>query len=683
MDKRETLKHYFGHDDFRPGQETLVDALLAGRDVLGVMPTGAGKSMCYQIPALMLPGVTIVISPLISLMKDQVAALKSAGVPAAYLNSSLTPRQLDLATERAREGAYRIIYVAPERLETASFMRFAASAPIGLIAVDEAHCVSQWGQDFRPNYLRISSFVDSLPKRPAIGAFTATATERVREDIIRMLALRDPVTTTTGFDRPNLFFEVDQPKSKYEALRAILQTKTGESGIVYCATRKNVEEVTDKLTMAGFSVGRYHAGLSDEERMQSQEDFQYDRVQIMVATNAFGMGIDKSNVRFVIHYNMPKSMEAYYQEAGRAGRDGEAAECILLYSGQDIFTGRWMIEHGEPNAELSAAEQAKVRQQDLQRLSRMADFSQSAQCLRGEILRYFGQEAPLHCDGCSSCKGARYGFVNEIERPGRRRKADIYIYPDKPELLPMKPKKPAMGEEVQGEPDSLFEALRRCRLALSKQLHVPPYIVCDDKTLADMARRAPHTPDQLLDVHGMGVNKVGKYGRAFLDAIHAYEGKSGASAAAVRPAGRKHASAASTAKAAKKTQLAQSVTEQLRRGYLAGVSIPQLAAMSTLSEKQVTTVLRKLHLLPGSVPEIPEEPTIEPPQPARPKPVTHVSAEAANPPAPNAGKLWQSAELDQLRTAYLSGRSVKQLAEQYGRDAREVREQLMRMNLII
>lgn len=353
MDKHEVLKRYFGHDSFRPGQEPLIDALLSGRDALGIMPTGAGKSMCYQIPALMLPGITIVISPLISLMKDQVASLKEAGVPAAYLNSSLTTGQMSLAMQRAEQGMYKIIYVAPERLEAVSFLRFSRNARISLVAVDEAHCVSQWGQDFRPNYLRIAEYLDALPVRPPVGAFTATATARVREDVVRLLQLRNPVLSTTGFDRANLYFEVCQPKSKYEALRSILYRKRGQCGIVYCATRKNVEEVTDKLLMDGFSAGRYHAGLSDEERQRCQEDFQYDRVAVMVATNAFGMGIDKSNVNYVIHYNMPRSMEAYYQEAGRAGRDGSEAECILLYSGQDIMTAKWMLEHSDPNPDLS------------------------------------------------------------------------------------------------------------------------------------------------------------------------------------------------------------------------------------------------------------------------------------------------------------------------------------------
>ena len=432
MQAQETLRKYFGHEAFRPGQEVMVNALTHHRDALGVMPTGAGKSMCYQVPALMLPGVAIVISPLISLMADQVAALKSAGVPAAYLNSSLTPRQMELAMQRARQGAYKIIYVAPERLETPSFQTMAQSMPISLLAVDEAHCVSQWGQDFRPVYLRIADFVDSLPTRPVMGAFTATATERVRQDIIRLLRLQNPETVTTGFDRPNLYFEVIRPKNRDAALMDILRRKRGESGIVYCATRKAVEQVCDKLIRAGIDATRYHAGLSDEERKENQEKFQYDTCPVMVATNAFGMGIDKSNVRFVIHYQMPRSMEAYYQEAGRAGRDGEAAECILLYNGSDIFTAKWMIEHTEPNENMTAAEQSAVRYQDMNRLNRMVDYCTKPGCLRAFILRYFGENAAQDCGHCSACCGARYGeaFLGVI-RPyvaqERKMKANVKL----------------------------------------------------------------------------------------------------------------------------------------------------------------------------------------------------------------------------------------------------------------
>ena len=513
MDKRQVLQHYFGHDSFRAGQEKMVDALLAGRDALGVMPTGAGKSMCYQVPALMMPGVTLVISPLISLMADQVAALKSAGVPAAYLNSTLTPRQMDLALERAREGAYKIIYVAPERLETASFLRFAKSVKIALLAVDEAHCISQWGQDFRPVYLRIADFVQQLPTRPVIGAFTATATQRVREDIIRHLQLVNPESVTTGFDRPNLYFEVVRcgaGRGRDVALQDILRGKMGQSGIVYCATRKAVETVCDKLNEAGVAASRYHAGLSDEERKQNQEDFQYDRVQVMVATNAFGMGIDKSNVRFVIHYNMPRSMEAYYQEAGRAGRDGEKAECILLYSGQDIITAKWMIENSPPNEALSAAEQSAVRKQDLNRLNSMIDYCLRDECLRGSILRYFGESPDEHCGDCGFCTGGRY--QQEARKPAASTRRTAVSAP-KPVKAPKK---------IDAPDGSLMEKLKAVRMTLAKQQHVPPYIICNDATLTSMARIRPQTKQGMLSVSGMGEVKTAKYGDAFLQAIKAH-----------------------------------------------------------------------------------------------------------------------------------------------------------------
>lgn len=577
MDKIETLRHYFGHDGFRQGQEELVDALLAGRDCLGIMPTGAGKSMCYQIPALMKTGVALVISPLISLMKDQVAALKSAGVPAAYLNSSLTPRQLDLATERARMGEYRIIYVAPERLEAPSFLQFARNAPLSLIAVDEAHCVSQWGQDFRPNYLKIADFVESLPRRPAVGAFTATATARVRDDIIRLLRLRSPAMAATGFDRPNLYFEVVRPQSKYPALSAILRTKREQCGIVYCATRKAVEEVCDKLVAEGFAAGRYHAGLPDEERRRSQEDFQFDRIQVMVATNAFGMGIDKSNVNYVIHYNMPKSMEAYYQEAGRAGRDGTDAECIMLYNGSDIFTAKWMLEHSEPNPDLSADEQEAVRRQDLRRLETMIDYCNTTSCLRGYILRYFGQTSPERCDGCSSCLGAQYDCVSELKRPSRK-KARI-------SALPAKPLAADLPEAPAADPDNLFELLRVCRADLAKHSRVPPYIVCDDKSLADMVRRLPRSRNDMLDVHGMGVSKVGKWGDAFLRVINAYMAKH-PQGPVVQPARRGSPGA-----------WTKREEQELREGYLNGISIQELSDQHGRTPGAIRSRLGKLGLI--------------------------------------------------------------------------------------
>ncbi len=447
MTKEEALQTYFGYDAFRGGQEPVIDALLSGRDALAIMPTGAGKSLCYQIPALLLPGITLVISPLVSLMRDQVTALVQMGalaimptgagkslcyqipalllpgitlvisplvslmrdqvtalvqmgVPAAYLNSTLTFKQYLLALSRARAGRYKIIYVAPERLETEAFQAFAQEADISLVAVDEAHCISQWGQDFRPSYLKIPAFVAGLRRRPPVGAFTATATPEVREDIQRLLELDAPLPVTTGFDRENLYFEVRQPASKQGALLEAVRSRPGKCGIVYCATRKTVEEVCTFLRDQGIAATRYHAGLSPEERQRNQEDFLYDRasvmvatnafgmgidksdVRVMVATNAFGMGIDKSDVRYVVHFNMPKDMESYYQEAGRAGRDGLPASCILLYGGQDVRTAEFLITHSEPREELDARTAERLRERDLQRLRQMTAYCRTRRCLR-------------------------------------------------------------------------------------------------------------------------------------------------------------------------------------------------------------------------------------------------------------------------------------------------------------
>lgn len=406
---RELLKKYFGYDDFRQGQQALIVSVLNGRDVLGIMPTGAGKSMCFQIPALMMEGITLVISPLISLMKDQVGALNQAGVHAAYLNSSLSMGQYLKALELAREGRYKIIYVAPERLETEGFLNFALSGSvrISFLAVDEAHCVSQWGQDFRPSYLKILDFLGKLPYRPVVGAYTATATEDVRDDILDILALRDPYVLSTGFDRSNLYFAVRKPADKYKELLRYLKAKEKESpaisGIIYCLTRKNVEDICYKLRSEGFSVTRYHAGLTDEERRENQDDFIYDRRQIMVATNAFGMGIDKPDVRFVVHYNMPKNMESYYQEAGRAGRDGESSECILYYEPMDVRTNRFFIENNKDNEELDDVTRELVKNRDLWRLQQMTFYCFTSECLRNYILKYFGQDSAGYCGNCLNC----------------------------------------------------------------------------------------------------------------------------------------------------------------------------------------------------------------------------------------------------------------------------------------
>ena len=405
MDKYEILQRCYGYASFRPGQEELIDGVLQGRDVFGIMPTGGGKSLCYQIPALLLPGITLVVSPLISLMRDQVLALKSVGVPAAYINSTLTGPQIRTVYRNLLAGQYKIVYIAPERLDDAGFGSVAAKLEISFVAVDEAHCISQWGQDFRPSYLRILNFIDGLPRRPVLGAFTATATRQVRDDAERILRLQDPVRTITGFDRPNLYFEVLHPKLKEQELLYQLSSRRNKSGIVYCSTRKKVEQVCQTLTDRGYRATRYHAGLEEQERSANQEDFIHDRKTVMVATNAFGMGIDKSNVSYVIHYNMPKSMEAYYQEAGRAGRDGAEADCILLYSGADVTTAKFLIEQNGDNEELTEEQRELVRKQDLNRLADMVSYCKTEDCLRGYILNYFGQVHSEICGNCGSCKG--------------------------------------------------------------------------------------------------------------------------------------------------------------------------------------------------------------------------------------------------------------------------------------
>ncbi|MEE1196536.1 MAG: RecQ family ATP-dependent DNA helicase [Lachnospiraceae bacterium] len=496
--KYELLKEYFGYDTYRVGQEFLIDNILKGRDVLGIMPTGAGKSICYQIPALMLPGITLVISPLISLMKDQVESLNQAGIHAAYLNSSLTHGQYLKALSFAREGRYKIIYVAPERLATTEFLAFAMNAEISMISVDEAHCVSQWGQDFRPSYLRMVDFIDQLPVRPVISAFTATATAEVRDDIIRILKLEDPALTTTGFDRKNLFFQTERPKNKFQALLHYVEQFRGQSGVIYCLTRKTVEEVCEKLVRAGYPATRYHAGLSDAERQRNQEEFIYDTKPVMVATNAFGMGIDKSNVRYVIHYNMPKNMEGYYQEAGRAGRDGEPARCILLYGPKDVSVNRYFINHNNRNDELTEEEQALVRERDEERLKQMTNYSLTKNCLRTFILNYFGEEGPQHCGACSNCVAVE-GRASDAYKQ-KKRNLDT--------------------EDIDKE---LFDALRALRLSLAKENKIPPYLIFSDKTLKDMCAVMPRNKTDFMTVPGVGIVKCSRYGDAFLEVIRQYE----------------------------------------------------------------------------------------------------------------------------------------------------------------
>lgn len=416
MNAQEILKNTFGYDSFRPGQERLVNAVLAGRDAMGIMPTGAGKSICFQIPSLTFEGLTLVISPLVSLMLDQVLSLKEYGVRAAFLNSSLTPGQQRTVLSRAANHAYQIMYVAPERLSAPSFLAFCQNYPIPFVAVDEAHCISQWGHAFRRDYLQIKPFIDSLRKRPVVGAYTATATMKVRQDIVSSLGLQNPVTQVNSFDRPNLYFEVVRGNKSAE-LRSFLNRKRDESGIIYCATRKDVEEICDSLVRAGFDATRYHAGLPDKERTENQNDFLFDRKKIMVATNAFGMGIDKSNVSYVVHYSMPKNIESYYQEAGRAGRDGSSASCLLLYSAQDVRLNEFLIKHSlEENQDLSPQERAVREAHELELLKKMTFYATCTDCLRMRILDYFG-EPSAPCGHCGNCRGS----YEEVEISARLR----------------------------------------------------------------------------------------------------------------------------------------------------------------------------------------------------------------------------------------------------------------------
>lgn len=505
MNINQTLKQYFGYDSLRTGQEELINGILSGHDVLGIMPTGAGKSLCYQLPALMLKGITLVISPLISLMSDQVKALNQAGVHAAYINSSLTENQIRMALSYASQGRYKIIYVAPERLNTPRFLDFACNADISMLTVDEAHCISQWGQDFRPSYLEISGFLTRLPRRPIVSAFTATATERVKNDIVASLGLNNPVTMVTGFDRPNLFFRVVTRKGGSQKDNSIInyvKKHEDESGIIYCATKKNVDKLYTLLNEQGISAGRYHAGLSNDERKQNQEDFTYDRIRVMVATNAFGMGIDKSNVRYVLHYNMPQSLEYYYQEAGRAGRDGEEAECVLFFSKQDIMINKFLLQNKASAGDVASDMQKTAN--DQRKLQQMINYCETDKCLREFILSYFGDTTPCICNKCSNC------VVVEDEEE------ETYVETGK------KRKKAAQFAGLNELGAALFEKLRSVRTELAAEKSVPPYIICSDKTLKDICAKLPRDKEQLADVYGMGEQKIQNYGEAFVTAVNSF-----------------------------------------------------------------------------------------------------------------------------------------------------------------
>ncbi len=486
---RYILRDKFGYDAFRPAQETLISAVLEGRDVLGIMPTGAGKTVCYQIPALLFPGITLVISPLISLMQDQVRALHAAGIRGAYLNSSLSPEQYEKVMDNARSGAYKIIYVAPERLSSAEFREFARSADISLVAVDEAHCVSQWGHDFRPAYLEIALFAEELGTRPPIAAFTATATPAVRQDIMEQRSLRDPKILVTGFDRENLMLRVLQPADKMTALLEYLDTHPKGSGIVYCSTRKRVEYVARRLQEHGISAAGYHAGMEEQARRESQAQFQRGRIRVMVATNAFGMGIDKRDVRVVIHFNMPMNLGTYYQEAGRAGRDGKPAECLLLYSPGDVGMAEFLIRSAQKGMH---PDEAQIRfHMEMDKLDKMEAYCLSADCLRHRILDYFGQESPKRCGHCGNCLTPK-----QAETAGQTRR------------------------ERQANPEkTLYSLLCSVRRDFSSQTDQPPEQIFSDQTLAEMADRRPRNEYDMLQISGVSPVKYQKYGKTFLKVI--------------------------------------------------------------------------------------------------------------------------------------------------------------------
>lgn len=487
----EALQRYFGHSSFRPGQLDIVRALTSGHDVLAVMPTGAGKSICYQLPALLREGVCIVVSPLIALMQDQVQRLIQNGVRAAYINSALTENQCRKALQNAAQGMYRIVYAAPERLMTPSFLRFATSVPISLVCIDEAHCISHWGPDFRPGYQRIAEFLSLLPQRPPVGAFTATATPRVRDDILQSLNLSQPLVTTSGFDRPNLFFEVQHysREEKVQALKLYLSQRKSDSGIVYCSTRKAVDELWMLLTAEGYRAARYHAGLSLSERQTAQEGFLCGRTALMIATNAFGMGVDKPDVRFVIHYNLPLDIESYYQEAGRAGRDGQPAECILFYAQSDVRTNHFLIENGGAEPPQQAAQK--------QRLSEMVQYCFAETCLRHTLLRYFGERRGRSCEYCGNCapRAQRASLSRMLAKETR--------------------KKPTVDSRLWCELDQM-------RKQLARRESRPAFTVASDAVLTQLCLRRPTCISELYRIPGMTQPKADAYGKDFLKVIAAF-----------------------------------------------------------------------------------------------------------------------------------------------------------------
>ena len=481
MDQKTRILHdVFGYHSFRPGQDELIDAILVGRDTLGIMPTGGGKSICYQVPALVLPGLTLVLSPLISLMDDQVAALRRRGIDARAVSSSISPADKRSIFAEVRTGRVRILYLSPERLWTPEFQALAREVLISFVCIDESHCVSQWGREFRPAYLKIRDFIDSLPERPRVAAFTATASPEVRDDIIAFTGLRNPYILTTGFDRPNLYYEVLRPRDKWAELTGLLRTYRGTCGIIYCLTKASVESVTKKLNRQGFRAIRYHGGLAPEERARNQNLWIRGEIPLIVATNAFGMGIDKPDVRFVIHYNMPADPESYYQEAGRAGRDGLPSDCILLFSPRDVKICRFFI---------SRTKDPELRKIMRRKLTAMRLYAGSRTCLRKNLLAYFGQRAPEYCGNCSSC---------------------LRTSPFPDPLLP--------GIESH----ELYADLVALRLRVAKEHGKLPYRIFSDQTLHDMAAARPVTVPDLLVMEGAGFLSSIKYGAEFVGEIRAF-----------------------------------------------------------------------------------------------------------------------------------------------------------------